>query len=519
MTRTPQNMDMALEAWRRRRWPALVVFAAVCAAATTVAIPPNLYRATATVIVERQEVSEAFVRPSVTAELETRLQTIREAVMSRSRLSGVIQRLDPYPEARTKVPLDVLAGRMRREIELDIKGVESQMTGRASMISFTVSYGGRDPETVARVANEVAQMFVQENTSLRAGQASNTAEFLKAQLDEARKELDTFEQRQNTFKLSHIGELPQQVDANLASLERLNTQLRLNGENQLRLLDRRDRLERQRIETATSPREAPSSPEAERLMKLTQQLADLRKQFTDAYPDVMRLQAEIASLTKQAAQRPAARGASSDGDADPAAQVTAALTDVATELRSLKDEEHALRQSITQYQERVENVPKRQQELQDLSRDYGTTRERYDSLAKRYEEAQLAESLEQGRKAEQFRILDPAIPPRDPVAPVRARVLLLGFVLALGLAIGVVIGAEKLDTTFHSADELRAWVSLPILATAPLMTSRGATRRKRRRAALVGVSAVIGVLLIVAGSRYVSSGNEQLVRMMERSRG
>jgi hypothetical protein len=167
----------------------------------------------------------------------------------------------------------------------------------------------------------------------------------------------------------------------------------------------------------------------------------------------------------------------------------------------------------------VENVPKRQQELQDLSRDYGTTRERYDSLAKRYEEAQLAESLEQGRKAEQFRILDPAIPPRDPIAPVRARVLMLGFVLALGLAIGVVVGAEKLDTTFHSADELRAWVSLPILATAPVMTSRGATRRKRRRAALVGVSVAIGMLLIVAGSRYVSSGNEQLVRMMERSRG
>src|SRR4029077_1536581 len=143
-------------------------------------------------------------------ELETRLQTIREAVMSRSRLTGVIQRLDLYPEARAEGPLDVLAGRMRREIELDIKGVESQMTGRASMISFTVSYGGRDPETVARVAHQVAPMVVQENTSLRAGQASNTAEFLKAQLDEARKELDTFEQRQNTFKLSHIGELPQQ---------------------------------------------------------------------------------------------------------------------------------------------------------------------------------------------------------------------------------------------------------------------------------------------------------------------
>jgi polysaccharide chain length determinant protein (PEP-CTERM system associated) len=480
---------------------------------------PNLYRAAATVIVERQEVSEAFVRPSVTAELETRLQTIREAVMSRTRLTELIQRLNLYPELRSKVPSEALVGRMRREIELDIKGVESQMSGRTSTIAFTISYGGRDPETVARVANELARMYVQQNTNLRAGQASSTAEFLKAQLDDARKELDLFDQRQNNFKLSHIGELPQQVEANLASLERLNTQLRLNGENQLRLLDRRDRLERQRLDAVASPRSAPRSPEAERLAKLTQELADKRKQFTDAYPDVGRLRAEIDTLTQQLAQHAPAHEAAPAGDVDPAAQVTAALADVGTELRSLKEEEHALRQTIAHYQERVENVPKRQQELQDLSRDYGPAKERYDTLAKRYEEAQLAESLEHGRKAEQFRILDPAIPPRDPVAPVRARVLMLGFGLALGLALAAVLGAEKLDTTFHSVEELRAYVSVTTLATVPLIPSRAFTWRKRRRTVVLALSAAVGLMLIVAGSRYVAHGNEQLVRMMERSRG
>jgi hypothetical protein len=98
-------------------------------------------------------------------------------------------------------------------------------------------------------------------------------------------------------------------------------------------------------------------------------------------------------------------------------------------------------------------------------------------------------------------------------------VLALGFVLAVGLAIAVVLGAEKLDTTFHSADELRAYVSLPILASAPQIPSRAFSGRQRRRAALVAVSVGLGLSLVVAGSRYVSHGNEQLVRMMERSRG
>jgi polysaccharide chain length determinant protein (PEP-CTERM system associated) len=513
-------MDVALEAWRRRKWPAIVVFVAVCSAAATMTVSlPNLYRATATVLVERQEVSEAFVRPSVTAELETRLQTIREAVMSRSRLTDVIRRLNLYPESRATVPIEALVARLRREIQLDVKGVESQMTGRASTIAFTISYGGRDPETVARVANELANMYVQENTSLRAGQASQTAQFLKTQLADARRELDGYEQRQNEFRLSHIGELPQQVDTNLASLERLNTQLRLNGESQLRLLDRRDRLERQRQDVASAPKAEPSSPQADRLAVLTQQLADLRsKHFTDEYPDVIRVRAEIDALKQELARRPPARAAASP-DADVNAQLNASIADVTTELRALKDEEHALRQSITQYQDRIDNVPKRQQELQELSRDYGTMKERYDSLAKRYEEAQLAESLEHGQKAEQFRILDPAIAPRDPVAPIRSRVLLLGIVFALGLAAAVVIAAEKLDTTFHSVDEVRAYVSLPTLASVPLIPSRGFTTRKRRRAALLALSAAVGITLLVAGSRYVSHGNEQLVRMMERSRG
>src|SRR6185436_10428 len=261
MTRTSPNFDLALDAWSRRKWLAILVFVAVSGVAVTGALSlPNLYRASATVLVERQQVSEAFVRPSVTAELETRLQTIREDVMSRSRLSELIDRLGLYPELRQKVPLEALVARMRRDIELELKGVDSLMSGRTSTIAFTISYGGRDPATTATAANALAEMYVRGNTRIREGQATRTAEFLKAQLADVKKELDAYDRRADDFRLSHLGELPQQVDTNLASLERLNTQLRLNGENQIRALDRRDRIERQRAEAAAAPPPAATSP-------------------------------------------------------------------------------------------------------------------------------------------------------------------------------------------------------------------------------------------------------------------
>jgi polysaccharide biosynthesis transport protein len=512
-----QNLDLALEAWLRRRWLALFVFAAVAAATISFAVSlPNLYRATASVLIERQQVSEALVRPAVTAELETRLQTIREDVTSRARLTDLIVRLDLYPELRGIVPLEGLVAKMRRDVELELRGVDSPLTGRNATVAFMIRYVGRDPESVARVANELAGLYVQENTRIRERQSSKTAEFLRAQLAEAKRELDEYERRVNQFRLSHIGELPQQVQLNLSSLERLNTQLRLNGENQLRALDRRERLERQQAETAAAPPAVTVSPDQDRLAKLRQQLDDLQGRFTDAYPDVVRVRTEIDALTRQLSQRAANSSVGGSGERKRLEQSIAAVD---SELQSLADEEQILRQAIASYEQRVENIPKRQQEFDELSRDYDTTRERYQTLLKRYEEAQLADSLEQGRAVEQFRILDAALPPREPVAPNRLQLLVLGFGLAIGLAFLAVLAAEKLDTTFHSIDDLRGFISVGMLGRVPLIPSIAERRRNRRRALLTVASAAAALVLVAAGSHFVAEGNEQMVRMMDRGRG
>jgi protein tyrosine kinase modulator len=511
------SLDRALEALGRRKWVALFTFAVVFGAAASVALSlPDIYRATATVLVERQQVSEVFVTPSVTAELETRIQTIEQQVMSRTRLTELISRLNLYPEARKKAPIEALVARMRRDIRLELKGVEQRMTGRNATIAFTIGYSGRQPGTVAAVANALAGLYVEENTKTREGQAAETAAFLKSQLDEVKQQLDAQEGRSSAFKLSHIGELPQQVEANLASLERLNTQLRLNGENQIRGIDRRERFEKQLadIESVEAKPAGVISAPTGQLATLRQQLHELQSHFTDAYPEVVRLRHEIATLEERlpedASENPATPSP------DPTPRLKQAIADADAELKALKAEELSLRNAITGYELRVENVPKRQEEFQALSRDYDTTKQRYDTLLKRYEEAQLAESLEQGKKVEQFRILDSAMPPRDPAAPDHLRLLVMGFIAALGLAAGAVMAAEKLNTAFHHIDDLRAFVNSRTVVRVPLIRTAADVRRRRLRFAAAAVSAVVALALIVAGSHYVASGNEQMVLLMER---
>ena len=262
--------DVVLEVWYRRKWVAVVVFVGVLAATiTATASLPDLYRASATVLVDRQEVSEAFVRPSVTAELETRIQTIHQRVTSRARLAEMINRLGLYPELRGVVPIEVIVERMRRDIQLQLKGVE-QSTGRTTTISFSVGYSGRDRRGVADVTNMLAGFYVEENSSSRARQAAKTAEFMSGQLAEAKCALDDQERQTSEYTLRHTDELPGQLQANLAALERLNTQLRLNGEYQLRSIERRERLERELVVEARSPTDVAELSSAAELARLRQ---------------------------------------------------------------------------------------------------------------------------------------------------------------------------------------------------------------------------------------------------------
>jgi succinoglycan biosynthesis transport protein ExoP len=504
------DYDLAAAVWRRRKWLAVCVAALTLAGATSLALSlPDVYRASATVLVERQQVSEAFVRPSVTAELETRIQTIRQQIMSRARLSEVINRLNVYPELRGVVPINALVERMRREVSLNLSSVE-QMTGRTTTIAFSVGYTGREPATVAAVVNTLVNAYIEENTKSREQQAARTADFLKTQLDTVRQELDEHERRTGQFKQRYTAELPQQVEANLSALARLNDRLRLNGEYQIRALERRERLEHEQTLAASKPAAADADSPAVRLETLRRQLKELRAKYSDRYPDVIRVTEQISALERQ----PAPVGTNGH-DADGRV-TTQTLNEVERDLESLRREEQTLRQIIAGVEARVDNAPKRSEELEQLSRDYTSTKDRYDILLKRYEEARLAETLEQGQSHEQFRMLDPALPPTHPSGPNRMWLLAMGLVAAVGLAFLAIVLAERLDTTFHTADDLRSFSSLAVVAAIRRIPTRAQARGRRLRFALVAISMLLAVAVIAAGARYVGSDNDYLVRLAAR---
>ena len=520
-------LELAGAVWRRRKWLATLVFVVPLTAATSVvAFVPNLYQSTATVLVDRQQVPEAFVRSTVTSELETRLRSISQEILSRSRLDSVINRFGLYAKLRTAQPPEAIIERMREDIRLDLRGSDPQRRG--STIAFAISYRGPDPDTVAQVTNTLASSYVEENLKARERQATGTSQFLKAQLQEARKRLDDQERQVSQFKRRNIGELPQQMETTLGIIDRLDAQLRLNLDNQGRLRERRETLAKRGTQMPTVPDDRtgssgdklalpPESP-GDTLARMQQELRQLRIRYTDKHPDVARVRIAIAELEKELSDSPPPAKATREGRPVPRAttnpyllQLRQAEDEIDAELGVLKAAEKRLRDSIATSVRRVQNTPQLEQELKELSRDYESTRELYASLSKRHEEAELSESMEQRQKGEQFRILDPALPSAVPAAPNRLRLLLVSGVLSLGLAVAVVVLAEGRDTSFHSRETLRSFTTVRVISL-PRIVLDTDVRRQRRRFWLAATGTALALALIVVIAYYFAHGNDRLVR-------
>jgi len=302
----------------------------------------------------------------------------------------------------------------------------------------------------------------------------------------------------SAFKRRYIGELPEQQAVNLAALERITERVH-------EITTERDQLTRQLGATPTVAG-VPVDTVASRLFKLREQLADLRTRFTDEYPSVMLVKQEIADLERQRTANPSKPPAAAavDPPADPPAAASVELT-------ALGNEEQLLRREVAAYEQRVENAPLREQELQQITQDYTVASELYLSLLQRYQSAFLTERM--NMQDEQFRILDPALVSRQPVAPNRLRLLLMGLMLSLGAAGGTALLAEVNDTSFHTVDDVRAFTSVPVLVSIPLIATPEDTRRRRLRSGLATLGVTLGVAAVFGVTSYLIRLSQGLIHL------
>lgn len=461
--------DLVKSVWRRPIWLLVPVALGLAAAWGAIQVLTPVFRASTLVMVEKQKVPADYVKPTVTLGMEERLSTIEQQITNRSNLERIVLEMDLYPELRTQEPIEKVVATARRNLTVAKKGDSV----------FTIYFKDPDPVKAANTANRVAELFIQENLKLREDQAQGTSTFLEAELNQTKARLEQQEAKIAAFKQIHMGELPEQRDTNLQQVGQLQDKLAINMEALDKAETRKIFLQRQISELSqmvVPPPVVPTAPAApSRLEQLQAQLIELRSRYTARHPDVVRLETEIEQLKKIESgeiQVSAAAPVPAAPRIDPA--LRAQLDAVDMEIRSLQAERARILADTASYQARLESVPRVEQELLSLTRDYDNIQRSYESLLAKRIDAHLAENLEKSRQSEQFTILEKAIPPADPYWPNKTLLLAIG--LAGGALLGVIAAflRNQTDSTFAEGDALQnAFPGVPVLATVPQLSMTG----------------------------------------------
>lgn len=502
-----------LEIIWRRKW--LVIVPLVLSSLGTFIYSqtlPNIYRSQATVLIIPQLVPERFIRPTVDESIAARLDLMRQQILSRARLEGLIEEFDLYRDERKTMLLDQVVEQMRRDINVTVQRVGR----RQDPNHFVVSYDSKDPNTAVRVAERLASMFVREHVEGRTIQTNSTVQLLQRQVDDKLRELQAHDQRIEAFKRANVGRLPGEVETNLQlmfnvrqQIQNLTDSIRAARERQAEI----DRLIAQEMAAApvvVAPRPAAPDgpmPAAQQLAAARAALDQLLLRLKEDHPDVRIAKARIADLEKKAEEEALQQPVSVTANAAPATpeeverqrRIARLRQEQETLEKEIRTQQYALQRAeatLADQERRVQAAPGLMTEYTDLMRGREAIQATYDGLVKKLQDAKLAASLEQQQVSQQLRIVDPARRPDAPRSPDRVRMNLMGALAGLGFGLLIAGILEYRDTSLRTDEDVLVALSLPVLALVPTMKTPKKVAPRRWRGLLFGSS--VGAAVIVS---------------------
>jgi uncharacterized protein involved in exopolysaccharide biosynthesis len=238
------------------------------------------------------------------------------------------------------------------------------------------------------------------------------------------------------------------------------------------------------------------------IQSLRNELASLEARYTSKHPDVIRLKETIAGMEREIEEEAAERGDSDDNMSiptgiDPA--LRRQLQDTELHIAGLEDEIEKTKSQIEYYQKKVEETPKREQELISKNRDYENENELYNSLLNRKLEAEIAVSMEKKQKGEQFRVIDPAKIPTDPIEPNMRKVLMLTLAFGLALGGGLAYLSETMDTSYKAPEEVEQEIQVPVLVSMPFLYTQNELKNQKRKEIIKAASVSLGFAFSAVG--------------------
>lgn len=505
----------------RRKWWLILGSIGLFVAATVLAYRlPNTYRAETVILVNSAEVPDKYVPTIVTADIAARLTTLQQQVLSPTRLKKLVEAEGLYPEPTGKRTEEEVIHSVQKSIV-----VETVNPGAGKMGAFRIAYIGRKQSDVARIANDLAQLFIETNLQSREDQTKGTADFLLSQLQETKRQLDEKDTLLRAIKSQNILDLPESKPYHMEALANLRAQAQ-NIQDKIN----QDQREKSMLESmlVTGGGVAPTvdvdsgaegtaaSPYEAQMQKLEARLSELRTRYGPGHPDVRKVQDELTRLKNKALndpqstatpavqQRPAIQGAAPRRNPVLEAQIEKLNEEIGEQGKLLQP----LQQRMDFHTSKLQQVPEFEQRIARLQQDYDILKTQYTGLLEKEKAAEISHALEVRQKGERFEVLDSAIRPDKPYSPNRILISLAGLLGGLALGMGLAAVAEMNDEAVQTESEAAEILGTPVLAGVPwIISGKENTQRRLRATAMVAVTiagaAGFGFFLsVVAGGLF-----------------
>jgi uncharacterized protein involved in exopolysaccharide biosynthesis len=556
--------------FKRRKMCFFITFLSIfiIGAAVAIILPP-IYMSQTTILVEEQQIPQDYVSSGTPSHVEERIETITQQVLNRNKLLEIIKDFNLYPDLRERYAKTEIINKMLEDISLEnIKApLINKRTSRSiiTTIAFTLSYEGKDPNSVQKVTEKLASLYVEEDLRKREKLTAVTEIFLNKELEDLKKQIHLQEKKISEFKTKHLGELPEYAVANLQAVSRLDSE-KERAKTRLRTLRDKNIILKGQLATVD-----PLSPiivngdkvathPKERLKRLYLELLSLQSTLSDKHPDVKKLKREISELESEV------------GKSDASSAKVKRLMELRNELTvskrilgpkhpdviRLTNEEKLLSQEVkklltqntiqkisienpdnpvyinleaqigateaeiesininlanidseaAKYRRRIENTPLVEKEYNELARDYDMLKLKYKEISAKVMEAGIAKEMEETDRGERFTIKSPAYLPEKPYKPSRVGISLFALVVAFGLGLGIATIRESMDRSLRTVDQIKGLTGLPVLSVVSLIETKDEKRRRWRKRLtwILVVICIIGMSFILIDNFVVDLG-------------
>jgi len=464
---------------------------------------PKEYEAKSTVFIERNVINSLVEGIAVTPSMEERLRVLAYSMKSRNLLLKVIEELGIDIKSMNNAEAEGIIENYQRKTDISIR---SDRRGDSGMDLFIVSFRDRDPEMARDYVNTLVRRYIEENLSAKREEAYGANRFLSEQIGFFKDKIDSMESEIVNFRKEKGIFIATDERTMVEEIKRAQERIDEIGIQRMELKARKGLIDKQLKEEnpyTVTVFGRGSNTMAGRLAMLQNQLNQLLTNYTENYPEVIKVRAEIEALKEMMKSKPeggddALESESAMSSLNPLyQQLKEEMSKIELELAALNAKEQNLRQMIEQKKGYMREIPEEKKKLTDLERERDTNREIYEQLVLKHGQSEVSKQMEIQDKTTTFRISDPAVLPTKPASPNRVKIILLGIFAGIAGGMGSVIFLDYIDRSIKSVAEIRS-LGLPVLAVVPHMQSSEEVLKERRNdLVLYGFSGLYALCVMV----------------------